>query len=232
MKRSRGYLAETRRPVYSAALVFPFLCVYHAGTILVGGTHINGADALIIRILGALGVFSVYASALVLAAALAAWQWRTRAPGRIRPRLLALSLLESTCFALVLLAAFGWLGPRLPLALSDPAPGLRDFILYCGAGVYEEFLFRWILLGALIWLFRRILPGGNTAATAAAALSAALIFAAFHYVGPGGIPLTPGSFALRAVGGLYFGLIFIMRGFGLAAASHAIYDIVLGIVAQ
>lgn len=232
MKKYRGYLRETRRPVYSAALVFPFLLVYHAGTLLVGGTHINGADALIIRLLGALGVFSVYASALVLAAALAAWQWRTRAPGRIRARLLALSLLESAFFALVLLAAFGWLGPRLPLALSDPAPVLRDFILYCGAGVYEEFLFRWLLVGFLLWLFRRILPGGHAAATAGAVLSAALIFAAFHYIGPGGDPFSPGSFALRAAGGLYFGLIFIARGFGLAAASHALYDIFLGLAAR
>lgn len=230
MKKYRGYLRETRRPVYSAALVFPFLLVYHAGTLLVGTTHINGADALILRLLGALGIYSVYASALVLAATLAAWQWRTRAPGRIRVRLLVLSSLESACFALVLLALFGWLGPRLPLAAGGP--GIRDFILYCGAGVYEEFLFRWLLVGSLLWLFRKVLPGGPAAATAAAALSAALVFAAFHYLGPGGDPFSPGSFALRAAGGLYFGVVFIARGFGVAAASHALYDIFLGVVAH
>lgn len=226
-KKYRGYLRETRRPVYSAALVFPFLLVYHAGTFLANTTHINGADALILRILGALGIYSVYASALVLAAMLAAWQWRTRALGRIRPRLLALCLLESACFALVLLALFGWLGPRLPLAAG--CPGISNFILYCGAGVYEELLFRWILVGFLLWLFRKVLP--PAAATAAAVLSAALVFAAFHYLGPGGDPFSPGSFALRTAGGLYFGVIFIARGFGVAAASHALYDIFLGIAA-
>ena len=62
----RGYLKETRRPVYSAALILPFLCIYHAGTIVLHTTHINGADALIIRILSLFSVHSMLGSALVL----------------------------------------------------------------------------------------------------------------------------------------------------------------------
>ena len=45
---TRKYLKETRRPVYSAALILPFFLIYHAGTFFFRSTYINGADALII----------------------------------------------------------------------------------------------------------------------------------------------------------------------------------------
>ena len=114
----KGYLKETRRPIYSAALVLPFLCVYHVGTILLHTTYINGADALIIRILSSLSVHSMFGSALVLAAAFTIWQLKTRASWKIKSGILLFSFLESLCFAL---------DPAVCLRLDDdtPQPGRR-----------------------------------------------------------------------------------------------------------
>jgi membrane protease YdiL (CAAX protease family) len=223
----RGYLRETRRPVYSAALIAPFLCVYHAGTLLLHTTYINGADALIIRILASLSVHSMFGSALVLVACFTVWQLRTRASWKIKSGILLVYFLESVCFALLLFFAFGWLTTHVSLAMAGKKRGIANLVLYCGAGIYEELLFRGFLLGLLLAAFNLVFHKKKAAATAAALLSA-LLFSAFHYIGPARDVFSFGSFVERALGGLYFSILFVTRGFGVTAASHAIYDTFVG----
>jgi membrane protease YdiL (CAAX protease family) len=229
MKKFRGYLKETRRPVYSAAIILPFLCIYHAGTFFLKTTYINGADALIIRILSALSVHSIFASAIVLIACFIFWQMRTRASWKIKGSMLSLYLLESLCFALFLIFGLGWLNTHQLLSMAGERRILANLALYCGAGIYEELFFRGFLLGILLLIFRRAFPKKRIAVPVAASLLAALIFSAFHYLGPSGDAFSIGSFAQRTIAGLYFSALFVTRGFGLTAASHAIYDIVIGI---
>jgi hypothetical protein len=35
------------------------------------------------------------------------------------------------------------------------------------------------------------------------------------------------TFAFRTVAGVYFGILFLARGFGITAASHAFYDVLI-----
>jgi membrane protease YdiL (CAAX protease family) len=225
----RGYLKETRRPVYSAALILPFLCLYHAGTFVLRTTYINGADALIIRILSLFSVHSMLGSALVLLIFFVVWQLRSKASWKIKPAMLLLYFLESVCFALVLLFAFSWLSSHLPLALNGTRRELANLVLYCGAGIYEELVFRGFLLGILIVAFRPIIVQ-QRAATTVAMILGALLFSIFHYIGPTGDHFSLGSFIQRTTAGLYFSILFVTRGFGVTAAAHAIYDIFIGII--
>jgi membrane protease YdiL (CAAX protease family) len=225
----KGYLKETRRPVYSAALIFPFLCLYHIGAVVLHTTYINGADAIIIRILSSLSVHSMFGSLLVLAACFTIWQLRTKASWKIKSGMLLFYFLESICFALLLLAAFGWLNTHFSLAAGEKTRGVSDLVLYCGAGIYEELLFRGFLLGILLAGFRRLFVS-DKAAIVTATILAALIFSAFHYIGPSGDAFTLSGFIQRMVAGLYFSVLFVYRGFGATAASHAIYDIFVGII--
>lgn len=225
----RGYLKETRRPIYSAALVLPFLCIYHVGTLVLNTTYINGADALIIRILRSFSVHSMFGSVLVLLACFTIWQLRTRASWKIKSGMLLFYFLESICFALLLLFAFGWLHTHLSLALGKRDGGIADLVLYCGAGIYEELVFRGFLLGALIFVFRPIFAKEKVGIIAASVL-AALLFAAFHYLGTAGDAFSLGSFIQRMIAGLYFSALFVTRGFGAAASAHAIYDVFVGII--
>jgi hypothetical protein len=225
----KGYLKETRQPIYSAAMVLPFLCIYHIGTVLFHTTYINGADALIIRILSSLSVHSMFASALVLAAFFTIWQLRTHAKWKIRTGNLLFCFLESACFALILLFGFGWMSMHLSLAISARS-GIANLILYCGAGVYEELVFRAFLLGILVAGFSLIFRKKKGSAAAAAAILGSLLFSLFHYIGPGGDTFSIGSFVQRTLGGLYFSVLYVTRGFGVTATSHAIYDILVGII--
>ncbi len=228
----RRYLKETRRPIYSAALVLPFFLIYHAGTLFLRTTYINGADALIMQLLALLSVRSAFASALVLLLSFVIWQLRSGASWRVSPAKLAAMLAESALFALVLYSGFGWMAAHLSLAagIGDSTGLFERLALYCGAGIYEELVFRGFLLGSLILILTRLAGLKRNAAAFWGTLAAALLFSAFHYIGPAGDPFSLGSFAQRTIGGLYFSCLFVTRGFGIAAATHALYDIAVGLI--
>jgi membrane protease YdiL (CAAX protease family) len=101
------------------------------------------------------------------------------------------------------------------------------FIGFCGAGLYEEVLFRLLLLPAVGWLIARL---GATPPAAAvwAVLTTSVLFAAAHYVGPLGDTFDLHSFAFRTLAGLFFAILFLVRGFGIAAGTHAVYDMIVG----
>ena len=228
----RRYFSQTRRPIYSAALVVPFFIIYHTGTILFRSTYINGADALIIRLLSALTVHSMFASALVLLACFVVWQLRTRASWKIDSGKLAALFGESLFFALLLFLIFAYLPVYFRMAAGGlQAPGaIERLVLYCGAGIYEELLFRGFLLGLLMLAATRILDMKPTRAAVCSALVAALLFSLFHYVGPAADRFTWPSFLQRTAGGLYFSALFVTRGFGVTAAAHAFYDMLVGLL--
>jgi hypothetical protein len=96
-----------------------------------------------------------------------------------------------------------------------------------GAGLYEELLFRVVLVGALLWGTRKLLGWGPVASGLFATVSGALIFSAFHYVGSYGDAFTVQSFTFRAVAGLAFSGLYVLRGFGITAWTHALYDVFL-----
>jgi hypothetical protein len=52
-----------------------------------------------------------------------------------------------------------------------------------------------------------------------------LLFAGYHYLGSE--PFIWQTFAFRTAAGLYFGVIFVFRGFGITAGSHAAYDVLI-----
>lgn len=227
----RTYLNETRKPVYSAALILPFFVIYHAGTLVFRTTYINGADALIIRLLALLSVRSVFASALALLVGFLVWQIRTRATWKIDAARLAWLYGESAGYAWLLLFLTGWLTVRLSFASPAPRQGVFErIVLYCGAGIYEELLFRAILVGALLFLFAKVLGMGRTPAAVSAVVIAAVVFSLFHYIGPGADRFQIISFLQRFGGGVYFSILFVTRGFGVAAATHALYDVLVGVV--
>jgi hypothetical protein len=62
-----------------------------------------------------------------------------------------------------------------------------------------------------------------------ATILGALIFSAFHYIGPLGDTLEVSSFVFRTVAGLLLSGLFLLRGFGVAAWTHALYDVFLAL---
>lgn len=109
-----------------------------------------------------------------------------------------------------------------PAAIPFALGPLRGLALALGAGLFEEFIFRVLLLGGLLLTLRMVLP--HHLATVLAIVLAALLFSAAHYVGPLGDTFTFASFLFRFVAGLLFTLLYYQRGFAVTAYTHAFYD--------
>jgi hypothetical protein len=96
-----------------------------------------------------------------------------------------------------------------------------------GAGLYEELLFRVILVSGLALLARRAFRWRPGAAGAFATIVGALLFSTAHYVGAFGERFALESFLFRAISGVFFSAIYLWRGFGIDAWTHALYDVFL-----
>lgn len=103
---------------------------------------------------------------------------------------------------------------------------LQQMALSLGAGLYEELFFRVILVSALLWVFKYFFSK-KTYAYIFAILLAAIIFSLVHYIGSMGDPFTFGSFLFRFLFGLALNAIYLWRGFGMAAWTHALYDLMV-----
>jgi hypothetical protein len=120
-----------------------------------------------------------------------------------------------------------WARLMVPAGMSLGLP--TQLMISLGAGIYEELLFRVLLVGSLAWLGRRALGWRPSSAGIVATVLGALIFAGFHYVGPYGDQLQLPSFLYRAIAGLLFSALYLLRGFGITAWTHALYDVFLAI---
>ncbi len=112
-------------------------------------------------------------------------------------------------------------------AVAGGKPGfLTQLALSIGAGLYEEFIFRLILVGGLAFIFKRIFKNEITGYIIAALIGAA-VFSWVHYIGALGDPFTLPSFTFRFLFGLALNVLFILRGFGIAAWTHSLYDVLV-----
>jgi membrane protease YdiL (CAAX protease family) len=224
--RAERYWVESRRPLASLVFLAPLLIVYEAGVLLLGAQ--NGADAFLRRGLEMLGFGQHFVLPLLMVCILLAWHHLAREPWRLSAGIISGMAVESLALGICLRVIL-FLQDMLfrlfeaPAALSIGGQA-KVAVGLLGAGIYEELLFRLILLWLAAWALRRtgIAP---RAATVAAAILTSLLFAAAHNVGPYGEPLEAFRFLFRVVAGLFFAAVFLYRGFGIAAGSHAAYDI-------
>ncbi len=200
----------------------------------------NGADVLLKSLFLTLGgrqgllLFNT-----LLLGGLLAFLWRDmrKSGGTLVPGVFAGMMAESIAGGLVFGVVAGsitaiLLGgvPHLALAQMSALSLPTQLTISLGAGIYEELLFRVLLVGALVWLARRLFGWKPLAAGLFATVAGAFLFSAFHYVGPYGDPLELGSFTFRFVAGLLFSGMYLLRGLGITAWTHALYDVFLTVV--
>ena len=218
--RAGGFLTDTAaaRPLASLLFLAPVLAFYVVGLIWVRPDLAARADVLLREALEFLGVTGVLAPTWLAVIVLLAWHLVRRDPWQVSRSLLAL---ERVCHALWHAAPLQ-VGPPLPGA----APWLEVVMSSIGAGVYEELLFRLLLVGGAVFILSHGLKDDSFGARLAVVLIAAALFSGAHVIdNPRLFAWVP--FLFRAAAGTYLGFIFLYRGFGIAAGVHILFDLVL-----
>jgi membrane protease YdiL (CAAX protease family) len=111
-------------------------------------------------------------------------------------------------------------------------PLFAEIVTSIGAGIYEELVFRLILICILMLLFQDILRLPYKNAIVFSVLISAALFSAHHHVDflsgrPNEAdPFNMTEFVFRALAGIYFAALFAIRGFGITAGTHAFYNII------
>jgi len=231
------YWSQSRRPLACLFFVGPLLVIYEADLICLGsGAMRNGADALLRQALDLLGFNTYFLLPVLTVGILLGWHHVLRQPWHVRR-----NVLFGMTFECLGLAAALWLSWRLYQFLFQAvehavghAVGLNiahsvgTISCYLGAGIYEELLFRLILLnlgiGLLAWM--RV---GRRASVIGGIVATSLIFSAAHYIGASGDEFLWRTFLFRFLAGVYFAVLFRYRGFGIAVGTHAFYDVLVGL---
>ncbi len=237
--RETSYLLATRHPLPCLLFLLPMLLAYEAGVAWLGGTEPvalrNGADAWLRHLLAQAGLKELWWAPALLAVVFLGWSWKRRKdrPEDLPGTLLGMGL-ESVAFALGLWGLGQAVAPLLtqmmvPLSPKPSPEGpVGQVVTFVGAGIYEEALFRLVLFTALLRLLRLVQAPTGVAA-GFAALASAAFFSAAHHVGPFGEAFDSAVFLFRLLAGLYFALLYQLRGFGVAVGAHACYDVLVGV---
>lgn len=177
-----------------------------------------GQDVLSITLIfvALLGIFVLYKERKKLSSLKAGYFATMLMEASAYAFLLAL-IISTTVNSLLQIAA-----PETVQSLST----LQQLALSLGAGLYEELFFR-VILVSLLLLIMKYLVQTKWLRFALAMVIAALLFSAVHYIGELGDTFTLGSFLFRFLFGLALNAIYIFRGFGMAAWTHAIYDVMV-----
>jgi membrane protease YdiL (CAAX protease family) len=235
-KSFTSYFSDTKNLLYSFLIGLPLFLAYEL-LILISQPDASqivriSVDSWFKSVFSLFGVNAVSITLLVVALAGMFILYKEREQlKRLRFRFFPIMLAESTIYAIIvtLIASF-FVSSIFAFAADDPISslsGLQKFALSLGAGLYEELFFRVILVSLLIILFKKVFNNKNWAAMTAAIVLSAFLFSLVHYIGSMGDAFTLSSFLYRFIFGLLLNGIYVWRGFGIAAWTHALYDLMV-----
>lgn len=244
--RKSSYFNASRSPRYSVLFALPLLLGYEALAAALakpGKAELrNGADAILrgafTAVAGPRGPL-IFMTAIVLLGVWLVVRDLRFTRDKLRWPVFALMLLEASALAAIFGVVIGVTTAKLLGSFHALATGALSLgpiertswptrlMLSLGAGLYEELFFRVLLVSALAAGARMALGLGRRGAGVIAATLGALIFSAFHYIGPYGDQLQLQSFVFRMLSGLAFSGLYLIRGFGITAWTHALYDAML-----
>ncbi len=235
------YWSDARTPLSSLLFLIPWIVSYEFGVLVMGQDQPdvlrNGADFWMRSLLSRVGVGQILLPVFVVVMLLT-WHSVQRHPWRIRMETQAGMLAESLLLAIVLVAIGQCHDLLFRNITTEPASAtnlltvagpVTRAVSFIGAGVYEEVMFRLLLVPAAFLGFRMFDFPVRWAA-AMAAISTSFLFALAHHVGPSADAFNLFAFSFRASAGLFFAAVFLLRGFGITVGCHAGYDLLVGIL--
>ncbi len=227
-----SYWRSTRSPLYSFLFTIPLFLIYEIGIFLTSSDDMfvlrNGADALMRQILATFGITGLYWVGVIffigfiITFILQRKYWEET---EIHSDYFLLMMVESVMWSVLIY----FLMTNVYLLLMNPTGSMlvQQVTLAVGAGIYEEFLFRVLLIAGISVILGFIFQWSDKSRNWAAMVIAAGIFSSFHFIGEYGDFFSFNIFMIRFLAGIALGTLYFLRGFGITAWSHAVYDLIV-----
>ena len=225
-----NYWRFSRSAYYSVVAALPLLVGYEILVILTQSRYWsvrNAADMWIRTFLMAFDLQAQHLTFVMIGIAFALLPLAmTRSSGvKLKVHYFLLMFAEAFAYSLVLGLALQSILRLSGLAAGSPGNGaLQNFALSLGAGLFEEIIFRVILLNILFLLLNLVFKNKVTSAVISV-LAASFLFSLSHYIGSMADSWQLYSFMFRWIAGMLFTVLYFIRGFAITAYAHALYDI-------
>lgn len=236
---STRYWDITHRPIQCLVFLLPMIAAYEIGMAFSHGNFPLerppnlAAEQLLFWFFSLFGVTGAYLPGVLLIVILLGWHVASRHPWKVSGYSLVGMAGESIVLAIPFLLLNELLRRAQPIqavVVGEPLTGLDKLLLSIGAGLYEELVFRLILISLLYMLLVDIARLREVTGVALAVILSSLMFAAHHFAPIGDVPWSAPRFAFYAACGAYLAAVFVLRGFGLAVGAHAFYDIAVSLM--
>ena len=225
-----NYWRYSRSAYYSAIAALPLLVIYEILIVISQSPYWgirNAADVWIRTFLMAFDLQVQHLTFVLIGISLALIPIaKSRERGiKLKANYFALMFAESLAFSLVLGVVLQSILRMSGLSSGGPGSGLmQNLALSVGAGLFEEIIFRVLLLNLLFLLLSPLFKKKVVSAVVAVLL-ASFLFSLSHYVGTMADTWQLYSFMFRWAAGLLFTVLYFIRGFAITAYTHALYDI-------
>ncbi len=236
-RKDESYTALSDRPLHVLVFLLPLIALYEVGLAFFlsspDGTFRETilAHNTLSRFFQTFGPGSLYLPGIALIVVLVVWHLIRRDRWSIRTSVLFGMAAESVLWMFPLLV-FGLIMSMEAALATTGGSGdswQAKATLSIGAGLYEELLFRLLMLTALHAILHDVLGMKDQPAAALAVVGSAVAFCMYHGVSPLDTAQLPRTI-FYTVAGLYFGVVFLLRGFGIVVATHAFYDLMVLVV--
>ena len=227
-----SYLLKSKTSFYSFLFTLPLFFLYEINILFLSWDDIlvvrNGADFLMRNILESFGIYGLYGLGLVFFLGLLItyiFFIKEDQQQEVNVNFLFIMLAESMLWSVVLY----FLLFKFMVLLMNPVGKtiLQQVTLAIGAGIYEEFLFRVLLIAGLSGILGFVFMWDKTFKNIIAVVLSGGIFSAFHFMGEYGDFFSMELFLIRLFAGLILGVLYMYRGFGITAYTHSIYDLIV-----
>lgn len=227
-----SYLLKSKTSFYSFLFTLPLFFLYEVNILFLSWDDIlvvrNGADFLMRNILESFDIYGLYGLGLVFFLGLLVtyiFFIKEDQQQEVNVNFLFIMLAESMLWSVVLY----FLLFKFMVLLMNPVGKtiLQQVTLAIGAGIYEEFLFRVLLIAGLSGILGFVFMWDKTFKNIIAVVLSGGIFSAFHFMGEYGDFFSMELFLIRFFAGLILGVLYMYRGFGITAYTHSIYDLIV-----
>ena len=227
-----SYFSNSKSPLYSFLFTLPLFIVYEIGIFIssIEQTIVirNGADVLIRQLFSYFGVNGFkWLGIIFFISYLITFLIHKRKLQNTKLKLIYLPFMifESIIWSMLIYLFM----TNIHLLLMHPTGNMiiQRVTLAIGAGIYEEFLFRSVLILIFTKLLTFIFEMEYHYSRIIAMFISAGIFSGFHFIGDFGDFFSFNTFMIRFFAGILLGVIYFSRGFGITAWAHSIYDLII-----